>query len=432
MMSKREPFIPAMTRSGRGGLLSYALLFLIGMSAWLAPAASDSTSSKPCPIDADLWVLAGQSNMQGWGMLDHPVVLNPRRIMNFRMNNKWAEPTQPIHWNVEAANIVHKNILFRLGMTPEDYEKQRAAPRPEMKGGVDVGVAFAKHIIDNTDRNIGLIPCALGATYIEWWDPALKDEGDASLYGSMINRINMVGGNIKGILWYQGESDAYEHCAPKYEERLLNLVDAIRRDTGQPDLPFLYVQIARWNYPDQIYGKWWEAIREIQRHAASKRKNMYMISAVDTPLGDFIHISPEGQQMVGRRLAEVALTEVYHQPGHGRAIDLESIKVVSGNTTMPKLRLHFSGVTGRLKACGRPADFEVRSSEPPAKAPTCFRTELDPEDPAGVIVHIQGKLTPSTKLIYGSGMQPYMNIKDEKDIPVPAFGPIEIPLAEGD
>ena len=43
-----------------------------------------------------------------------------------------------------------------------------------------------------------IVNFAHGATYMEWWDPALKDKGGASLYGSMIRRINMVGGKIKG------------------------------------------------------------------------------------------------------------------------------------------------------------------------------------------------------------------------------------------
>jgi hypothetical protein len=32
------------------------------------------------------------------------------------------------------------------------------------------------------------------------------------------------------------------------------------------------------------------------------------------------------------------------------------------------------------------------------------------------------------KLICGPGIDPYMNIVDDKDMPIPAFGPVEVPM----
>jgi sialate O-acetylesterase len=381
--------------------------------------------SHPCPIKAELWVLAGQSNMQAWGRLKEPLKLDPRRIMNFRMNNQWDEPFEPIHWNAEAADSVHKALLFKLGLSPEQYAKERAS-RPIVAGGVDVGVAFARHIVENTDVNVSLIPCAMGGIAIEEWDPARKREGPASLYGSMYDRIQMVGGRIAGILWYQGESDAYPNAAPYYEKRFLDLIDAIRRNTNEPDLPFIYVQIGRYFYPDRANGKWWEAIRETQRRVAGERRNVYMVSAVDAELGDGIHLSAQGQEQVGRRLAEVALTEVYHKPGHGTPIALKSIEVIGGETPTPEIHVKFSGVTGRLKAEGRPADFELRSDDPPKRSPVIYRTDLDPDDPAGLIPRVNGAITGPTKLLYGSGMTPYMNLVDEANMALPAFGPLDL------
>jgi len=389
--------------------------------------AKPRIASHPCPIKADLWVLAGQSNMQAWGTLNEPLKLDPKRIVNFRMNNEWSPPFEPIHWNVEAADTVHRDLLFKLGMSPEEYKKERAAPRPIVPGGVDVGGGFAKQIVDNSAHNIGLIPCAMGGIPIKYWDPALKDKGSASLYGSMYDRIQMVGGRIKGILWYQGESDAYEECVGEYRKRFLELIDAIRRDTGDPDLPFLYVQISRYYDQDRTNAKWWEAIRDIQRHVTSERKKLYMVSAVDADFQDRIHISGESTQLVGQRLAEVALSEVYDQPDHGHSITLESVNVIGRDTATPAIRLTFGGVTGRLRAAGRPADFELRSDGPPDSAPVIYRTDFDPHNPAGLVLRVNFPFRESTRLIYGSGMTPFMNLVDDKNMSVPAFGPIDLP-----
>ena len=34
----------------------------------------------------------------------------------------------------------------------------------------------------------------------------------------------------------------------------------------------------------------------------------------------------------------------------------------------------------------------------------------------------------NTKLIYGGGQNPYINIVDDRDMPIPAFGPIDVPI----
>lgn len=283
---------------------------------------------------------------------------------------------------------------------------------------------YAKQIVDNTTRSIGLIFYAVGNTSIRDWNPQIKD--DESLYKTMMRRIHAGGGNLRGILWFQGENDASMAWEATYEQALLGLVDAIRLDTGRPELPFLCVQLSRF-YSMGAFPQSWEVIRDAPRRAALQRTNIFMVSALDVLLTDQVHISAESQQRWARRLVEVALSEVYHQPGHGKAIGLESIKVVNRQSTMPSIRLHFSGVSGRLMAEGRLADFELRTENPTPLSPVIFRTDFDPEDPAGLILRVANPLTQPAKLVYGSGAHPYCNIVDEKDMAVPAFGPIDLP-----
>jgi hypothetical protein len=69
------------------------------------------------------------------------------------------------------------------------------------------------------------------------------------IYGPMIQRVVEAGGygKLKGMIWYEGESDALEGPAVSnaYEGCLLNFVDGVRKDTGNPDLPILVVQLSR-------------------------------------------------------------------------------------------------------------------------------------------------------------------------------------------
>jgi len=400
------------------------------MVKYLAPMfeKTEGTAKRPCPIEADIWVLGGQSNMMPFGHLEEPVNLDPSRVLCFRSTNEWATADEPLGVYHESVDPVHRLIHIQGGGSAEDFDRIAREGVKRTPGGVGVGTGFAKRIIDNMDINIGLIPCAHGGTYMFQWDPALKSEGGASLYGSMMNRIALTGGKIKGILWYQGENECSDHYADKYEEALLNLIDTFRRDMGDSDLPFIYVQLGCfYSVPPENYRAW-EKVREIQRRVALMRKNVYVVSAIDLAIGDGMHLSGESAQRLGWRLGEVALSEVYDKAGHGRSINLESIKVYDLETHSPFIKLHFSGVTGRLKAYGRPADFSLRVAQPHTYSPQIFRTDFDPDDPAGLILRIRGKIEEPVQLIYGIGPTPYCNIVDERDIHIPAIGPIDLPM----
>jgi len=253
--------------------------------------------------------------------------------------------------------------------------------------------------------------------------------GGGGWYNVLLDKIRLTSQSIKGVLWYQGETDAWIPRNDHYEADLLQLIDSFRRDLGDTELPFIYVQIGRFPQratADTIGG--WEMLREAQRRVMSQRNNVYMVNAIDLPLDDTVHPSFEGQMRLGRRLAEVALSEVYHQTGHGHSIELTSIKAIHPESENPMVRLRFRGVSGRLRAPGRPTGFKLR---PPLTGDTnplrtVYRVDFDPTTPDSLIVGIWKPLEVGHRLIYGGGMDPYVNIVDEKDMPIPAFGPIEV------
>jgi sialate O-acetylesterase len=412
---------------------SFSLLLLIGLlqGCLIAPGGGKWSGEAHTLAKADHWVLAGQSNMAGFANITEPTRPDPR-IMMFNMDNRWIPAAEPLHrvFLAEAAPVC-RQINLKNGYKAEDLDAYARRGNEKPEGGSGPGLFFARHILEVTHRPIGLIPCALGGTSMDQWSPALKDQGDRSLYGSMLRRIRLAGGELKGILWYQGESDT-DGAENAYHDKLLNFIDSVRRDMGRPDLPFIFVQLGRYTETGQtpVKSLALEKVREVQRRVTRERGQVWMVSGIDLPLDDVIHISQQGNKRLGRRMAEVALTYVYHRPGHGSPIDLESVKVEGATGAAPVIRLHFSGVSGRLRCGDRPADPEIVSETPGAGGlrPSVYRTEFDPKDPAGLILRVCRPISGAVHLYYGRGSTPYLNIVDEKDMLVPTFGPVKLSI----
>ncbi len=402
------------------------LLSLILLSVLAAPVASvEATHPYPGGVDADLWILAGQSNMVGAQPVTVPVATDPR-VMSFTLDGEWVVAQHPLHRVFEATAPVYRNF-FKL--TPEQWAAGREGSKAGATGvGAGPGLDFAKGVAEALNRPIGLIPCALGATSMNDWDPALLDRGEESLYGNLIHRARQVGGRIRGVLWYQGEADVSNaEAVAVYEAKMLNLIDRLRADLNAPELPFIFVQVSRYVYAEDLNATW-ERGREIQRGLPGKRPQVYMVPAIDLPLSDLIHVSAEGQRRLGQRMAEVALTCVYKQSGHATPIDFASAEVMPTISPYQQpVRVRFSGVNGRLVANGRLWGFETRAVEGNTKPlPKPWAVELDPDNTDCVIVWLNAPLEEPVDLYYGAGMNPYANLVDEKDMAVPASGPVRI------
>lgn len=393
-------------------------------------------NKNPCPIDADIWVLAGQSQMAGAGRV--PDTTSNPNIMMLNMDDKWMVAKNPLHRIFEAVAPAYENgFCDLLPDSLKNSEKAHAQfkllaqlSKQNPIGGVGPGLYFAKHIFENTGRPIGLIPCALGGSRMDQWYPENKSDLNNSLYGSMINRIHSVGKEkVKGFIWSQGESEAMKLKTNEYEVDLLRLIEAVRKEVGNLDLPVILIQIGRFIKYDQKQDRTWEEIREIQRRVAHNTKNVFMITGIDLPLDDCAHISTDGQQRLGKHLAEIALTYVYKQPGHAKQIELESVKMCKDEKSGSNyLKLHYSGVSGKLSAPGNPGQFELRVDGEPHIEWVVSKVEFDPEDNAGLKLFLSMVPDKPAQLVCGNGTNPYMNITDSLDNPIPAFGPIEIPL----
>lgn len=125
------------------------------------------------------------------------------------------------------------------------------------------------------------------------------------LYDSMVTPL--VPAAIRGILWYQGESNVSR--ARHYRQLFPLLIRDWRRTFGQPDLPFYFVQIANHGMPQSAPVENGQAeLREAQTMTLSE-PHTGMAVAFDVGEADDIH--PKNKQAVGQRLARHALAKVY-------------------------------------------------------------------------------------------------------------------------
>lgn len=389
------------------------------------------------PANADIWILAGQSNMAGAGRTKDTTTSGQVWMLN--MDGRWMTAQNPLHRIFEATAPAYKLGFYELTVKDskkswEEFDKEFRAIRessikdPVSSAGVGPGIYFGRHLSEQMKRPVALIPCALGGATIELWSPLKKNRGDSSLYGTMLNRARSVNNKIKGILWSQGESEAMFGLTDTYEQKLLSFIDHLREDLGNPDLPFVIVQIGRMITDVSDQQEKWEKIREIQRRVTTKRKAVFLTTGIDLPLDDAVHTSTAGQKRLGYRMAEVALSRVYNIPGHGTPIDLESVSLMEDKTSgLSYLKLHFSGVSGKLSSCGAPSQFEIRIDGKTDFMYTVCRTELDPDDPAGIKLFLSAKPLKPSKLFCGKGANPVMNVTDGLDMPIPAFGPVDVP-----
>lgn len=383
-------------------------------------AGSAVTAAVNGVLVGDLWVLAGQSNMEGVGDL---VNVEPPNglVHSFDMTDRWVLAEEPLHTLASAVDPVHwrpNENKVRERYQGERLEKFVAARRK----GAGLGLPFAVEMVRRTGVPVGLLPCAHGGTSMDQWNPDLRDKGGESLYGSTIRRVKAAGGKVTGILWYQGESDANPKAAPVFREKFERLVAAFRSDIGQPDLPFYYVQIGR--HVNNANVNEWNHVQEMQRQAEKTIPRSGMVTAVDLTLDDGIHVGVKDLKLLGRRMANLACHDLFAgepqcswlQPGPRPAA-----VQVSGNT----IRIAFTGVNGKLTSEGRVAGFTIHDASGNA-VPGFFRAEVDPNDATVIRLHTQGNLPEGAALRYGAGKDPYCNVRDEAGMALPVFGPVPI------
>ncbi len=374
----------------------------------------------------DLWLMAGQSNMEGVGNLcdapkPHPLV------RNFNMDHRWSQARDPLHHLAESPDVVH-NGGAQQPLADRDGAKLTRINSQGGKGA-GVGVHFGIEMHRRTGVPQGLIATAHGGTSMEQWDPAKRDQGGASLYGSMLSSLAEVAQPLAGVLWYQGCSDTSPEAVPLFTDRMKKLVAAVRADQHQPRLPWITVQISR--VVGQRGGeREWNAIQEQQRVMPSVIPHLDTVATIDLELDDLIHISGKAYATLGLRMAHAAARLALGDEREVPAIQVASVKEIIHGTT-PALEVTFSNVVGELSSTGLPLGFTLVDAEH-RPHDFIYKTTLDSNR---AILELVNNDDADLRVMYGWGKAPACNLTDSRGMAVPVFGPLtranRLPMSPG-
>jgi len=181
------------------------------------------------------------------------------------------------------------------------------------------------------------------------------------LYNGMIHPI--VPYTMRGVIWYQGESN--EGRGHLYRKEFPMLIQDWRAQWKEGDFPFYFCQLANYRpkLPTPTESGWAE-VRDAQSQTLSL-PNTGQAVLIDTGESDNIH--PRDKQTPGARLAAIALANTYGKPIPFSGPTYQSM-AVDGDA----IRLTFSHTDGDLIAKPLPETYLVTSktgTAPPITAP---------------------------------------------------------------
>lgn len=216
---------------------------------------------------------------------------------------------------------------------------------------------------------IGIIQTAWGGT------PIRRHVQGGDIYANHIAPLK--GFHVAGVLWYQGCDDANNYgTALQYESQMTTLINQYRNVFGRKDLPFLYVQLARW--PNYQYT---QNVREAQRTTLGNanlqdRSNVAMTVSLDTDKGTSALIHPLGKDILGARMAAQYLAM---ENGTKNAVSVPNGPLIerARHTVDGKIALSFQiGTASGLKAM-QPNYTKSASASAPDYTKNSKATPLD-------------------------------------------------------
>ena len=221
-----------------------------------------------------LFLLLGQSNMAGRGVVEAEDRVPHPRVFALDASGHWVAAVDPIH-----------------------FDKPGVA-------GVGPGRTFASRVADaEPDVVIGLIPCAVGGVSLDQWKPGGK------LYQDAVRRAKLAqaDGQIAGILWHQGEADTKPAKVASYADRFDRLIDALRRDLNAPAAPLVVGELGLFDDPTKNAAR--AAFNTMIARYAADRPALVGLAKSEglTSIGDNTHFDAKSQRELGRRYAEAFL-----------------------------------------------------------------------------------------------------------------------------
>ncbi len=278
----------------------------------------------------EVWFCSGQSNMEmPLGGLRKSKVLNGQKYIDIANNN-----------NIRLFNTPRIASVSPNFNTQGMWEVSNTEAAKKFSA---IGYIFAIELYQKLNVPIGVIEASWGGTRIESWIPKrdlikyedikffdkLPEEKKSQkkpsfLYNAMIHPFQNY--TIKGVLWYQGESNRTQ---PKpYKKYMKELIFSWRSQWKNDKLPFYVVQIAPYDYTKYKRGTPFRPnlIREAQLQTAQEIKNTGIV--VTTDVGDCNDIHPSKKEIIAKRLSNWALANQYNFKDLSfKAAELKSFKI---------------------------------------------------------------------------------------------------------
>jgi sialate O-acetylesterase len=299
----------------------------------------------------EVWLCAGQSNME-WAL--------------FKTNGGEAAIANSSNPMLRIFNVPHN-----VQMQPvHDINAQWVLSAPKTTRNISaVGYYFLSKLQQKLNVPIGFINASFGGTKVEAWlsrevlmnqpirdrymDPDLMKQEYDSIWKNALPLINayekekeiaknlnqpippkpsnipgeykgtttiyngelypLIPFAIKGIAWYQGESNGYPQLAGTYAQLLKTLIISWRKVWKQATLPFIVIQLSGdakevQSQPSEISGK--AMIKEAQLVVANSLKNVALVTTSDC--GD-LDVHYHEKKPIGDRVCNAALSLAYQQ-----------------------------------------------------------------------------------------------------------------------
>lgn len=379
----------------------------------------------------DLWLLAGQSNMEGAGWLrekDAEYAKSPdSAVRAFYMEYAWREALPLLHqlWKSpdpahQKAFREHKADVSARGLHVADFP-----PAPQ-KRGVGPGFFFARQMYRLTGVPQGVIPAAVGGAPIDLWQPT--ETGD-NYCTAAVNRVKACGSRICGIFWYQGEG---ESRTEDYTRLFENMRQGFSSLCGTKSLPAVMVQPFRCTIPDALNSpaseRTWSRYRAHLIRMTKELSSLSVVATNDLQLDDCIHLSSDAQELLGKRAADAMLC-LTEGTGCGEP-EIESMEIVPHAcvTEWSELVIRYQNLRGNLVSTGFPSGFMIsEGDEIPSEGFMQHISLLGNE------VRIRFELTREQllrkDLWYGFGHRFHCSIADEGGHAPLSFGPLPIGMS---
>lgn len=231
----------------------------------------------------DVYLLIGQSNMAGRGLFEESDTIG-------NIDGVWLLDSDGIP--VKASSPLNKYSSIR-----KDLKIQGYGP----------GEIFSRTMHNRTGRKILLVVNAKGGSSIKQWLPGAKD----GFYEEAVRRTRqaMKYGNLRAILWQQGETDI-QRATPDYAGKFAMMMTSLRQALDAPGIPVAVGQPGRWgwetpekidNFNDSIIPQMCRLVDNCHEVSSYRLGRRYKEKVRDP------HFSRDAQRELGRRYADVII-----------------------------------------------------------------------------------------------------------------------------